>query len=61
VVVDDGLSLVERGLAGQDAGGKSRGHGHQAEGFQVRVQAGRRVAGGLGSAQLGGHHADHSG
>jgi hypothetical protein len=59
VVVDDGLSLRDRGLAGQDARGKSRGHGHQAEGFQIRVQVNRRVAGGLGSPQLGGHHVDH--
>jgi hypothetical protein len=59
VVVDDGLSLLDRGLAGQDAGGKSRGHGYQAEGFQVRVQVGWCVVGGLGRPQLGGHHAGH--
>ena len=59
MVVDDGLGLLDRGLAGEDGGGKSGGHGHQADGFQVRVQVGRRVGGGLGGSQLGGQHADH--
>jgi len=48
VAVDNGVSLLDRGLAGQDAGGKSRGHRHQADGFQARVQVGWRVAGGEG-------------
>ena len=59
MVVDGGLSLLDRGLAGEDARGKPRGHGYQGEGFQVRIQAAGRVAGGLGSPQLGGDHADH--
>jgi hypothetical protein len=59
VVVDDGLGLLDRGLADEDARGESRGHGHQADGFQVRVQVGWRVADGLGSPQLGGHHVYH--
>jgi hypothetical protein len=52
VVVDDGLGLLDRGLAAEGAGAQARGHGDQAEGFQVRVQVGRRVAGGLGGPQL---------
>jgi len=59
VVVDDGLSLLARGLAGQDARSQSRGQGYQAEGFQVRVQVGGAVAGRLGRPQLGRYHVDH--
>jgi hypothetical protein len=59
VVVDDGLSLLDRGLAAQDARAQARGHGQQAEGFEIRVQVGGRVAGGLGRSQLGGDHFDH--
>jgi hypothetical protein len=59
VVVDDGLSLLDRGLAAQDARAQARGHGQQAERFQVRVQVGGRIAGGLGGSQLGGDHVDH--
>jgi len=58
VVVDDGLRLLDRRLADEDAGGESRGHGDQGDGFQVRVQAGWRIAGVLGGTQLGGHHVD---
>jgi hypothetical protein len=59
VVVDDGLSLLDRGLATQDARAQARGHGQQAEGFGVRVQVGGCVAGGLGRSELGGDHVDH--
>jgi hypothetical protein len=59
VVVDDGLGLPGRGLAAQDAGAQACGHGQETEGFQVRVQVGGRVAGGLGGPQLGGDHVDH--
>ena len=59
MVVDDGLGLPGRGLAAEDAGAQARGHGQQAEGLQVRVQVGGRVAGGLGGSQLGGDHVDH--
>jgi hypothetical protein len=51
VVVDDGLGLFERGLAGQDAVAQAPGHGQQAEGLRVRLQVGGRVAGGLGRTQ----------
>jgi hypothetical protein len=51
VVVDDSLGLPGRGLAGQDARAQARGHGQQADGFQVRVHLGGRVAGGLGGSQ----------
>ena len=37
VVVDDGLGLFERGLAGQDAVAQARRHGEQAECLRVRV------------------------
>lgn len=40
MVVDNGLSLPGRGLAGEDARAQVRGHGQQADGLQVRVQAG---------------------
>jgi len=59
VVVDDGLSLRGRGLAAEDARAQARGHGKEADGLQVRVQVGGRVAGGLGGSQLGGDHVDH--
>jgi hypothetical protein len=59
VVVDDGLSLLDRGLAAQDARAQTRGHSQQAERFQVRVQVGGRIASGLGGSQLGGDHVDH--
>ena len=59
MIVDDGLGLPGRGLASEDAGAQTRGHGKQADGLQVRVQAGGRVAGGLGRPQLGGDHVDH--
>jgi len=61
VVVDDGLGLPGRGLAGQDAGAQARGQGQQADGFQVRVQVGGRGAGGLGGSQLRGDHVVHRG
>src|SRR5271166_5029315 len=61
VVVDDGLGLPGRGLAAEDARAQARGHGKEADGFQVRVQAGGRVAGGLGRSQLRGDHAGHRG
>jgi hypothetical protein len=61
VVVDDGLGLPGRGLAGQDARAQARGHGKQADGFQVRVQAGGRGTVGLAGSQLGGDHVDHRG
>ena len=38
MVVDDGLGLLGRGLAAQDARAEARGDGKQADGFQVRVQ-----------------------
>jgi hypothetical protein len=59
VVVDDGLSLLGRGLAAQDAGGQAVRHRQQTEGLRVRVQPGGRVTGGLGRPQLGGDHVDH--
>jgi hypothetical protein len=59
VVVDDGLGLLDRGLAAQDARAQARGHGQQADRFGVRVQVGGRVSGGLGGSQLGGDHVDH--
>ena len=59
MVVDDGLSLLDRGLADEDARAQACGHGQQADGLQVQVQVGGRAAGGLGSPQLGGHHVDH--
>jgi hypothetical protein len=59
VVVDDGLGLLDRGLAAQDARAQARGHGKEADGFQVRVQVGGRAAGGLAGSQLGGDHVDH--
>ncbi len=46
-------------LAAQDARAQARGHGQQADGFQVRVHAGGRVPGRLGRPQLGGDHVDH--
>jgi hypothetical protein len=55
VVVDDGLSPLDRGLADEDARAQACGHGQQGEGFQVRVQLDWHVAGRLGSPQLGGH------
>jgi len=58
VVVDDGLGLFERGLAGQDAVAQARGHGQQAEGLRVRLQVGGRVAAGLGRPQLSRDHVD---
>jgi len=61
VVVDDGLSLLDRGLAGQDARTQARGHGQEADGFQVRVQVGGCVTGGLAGPQLGGDHVHHRG
>ena len=61
MVVDDGLGLPGRGLAGEDARAQARGHGKEADGFQVWVQAGGRAAGGLGGSQLGGDHVDHRG
>jgi hypothetical protein len=59
VVVDDGLSLLDRRQVHEDARAQARGHGQQAAGLQVRVQVGGRVAGGLGGSQLGGDHVDH--
>jgi len=59
VVVDDGLGLCGRGLAGEDARAQARGHGKEGDGFQVRVQVGGRLTGGLGGSQLGGDHAEH--
>lgn len=59
VVVDDRLGLPGRGVPRQDAGAQARGHGHQGDGFQVRVKAGGHVAVGLGRAQLGGDHVAH--
>ena len=61
MVVDDGLGLPGRGLAGEDAMAQARGHGQEADGFQVRVQVGGRAAGGLGGSQLGGDHVHHRG
>jgi hypothetical protein len=58
VVVDDGLRLLGRGVAGQDAVAQARGHGEQAEGLRVWVQVGGRVADGLGRPQLGGDRVD---
>jgi pimeloyl-ACP methyl ester carboxylesterase len=43
MVVDDRLGLPGRGVAAQDAGAQARGHGHQADGFQVRVETGGHV------------------
>ena len=51
MVVNDGLGLLDRGLAGEDACAQTRGHGNEADGFQVRVQVGGRAAGGLGRSQ----------
>ena len=60
VVVDDSLSLLDRGLAAEDARAQARGHGKEADGFQVRVQVGGRAVGALGRSQLRGDHVDHS-
>ena len=59
MVVDDGLGPVDRGLAAKHARAQARGHGKQADGFQIRVQVGGRIAGGLSGSQLGGDHVDH--
>ena len=59
MVVDDGLGLLGRGVATEDALAQARGDGKEADGFQVRVQVGGRAAGGLGGFQLGGDHVDH--
>jgi hypothetical protein len=61
LVVDDGLGLFGRGLAGENAGAQACGHGYQGDGFQVRVQVGGCVVGGLGGLQLGGEHVGHGG
>jgi hypothetical protein len=61
VVVDDVLGLPGRGVARQDTGAQARGHGQQAEGLQVRVQAGGCAASRLGRPQLGGDHVDYRG
>jgi hypothetical protein len=58
LVVDDGLSLLWRGLTAQHARAETRGHGNQAERFQIRVQPGGRVPGGLSRPQLRGDHVD---
>jgi hypothetical protein len=46
-------------MAAEDARAQPSGHGHQAEGFQVRVQVGGHIAGGLCLSQLCGDHIDH--
>ena len=59
LVVDDGLGLPGRGLAGEDARAQARGQGQEADGLQVQVQAGGCAAGGLGGTQLRGDDVDH--
>jgi hypothetical protein len=48
-------------MAAQDARAQARGQGKEADGFQLRIQAGGRVAGRLGRPQLGGDHVDDRG